>query len=333
MILKSFELERNIKSILNYKFILIYGENIGLKEVFKKKIVNLNKNAEIINLYLEDIAKNKDIILKEIKNISLFNEEKVIIVNQANEKIYTEIESLINVKENVRIIVIADLLDKRSKLRNLFEKEKSFAIIPCYNDNDITLRNLVQNELKDFKYFNSNTINMIISYSNSNRKTIINNIEKIKSFYEKRILSEDSLEVLLNSDRNEIFENIRDASLNGDKKKLNDLLGNFNFTNEDAYFYLNMINYRLIKLLEIHRQNINNSNYNNAINNMKPPVFWKDKPVFLKLLQKWDKQRVIGALEYLGKTEKKIKNNSSLNTLTIIKNSITNICTNSWVYF
>ena len=333
MILKSFELERNIKSILNYKFILIYGENIGLKEVFKKKIVNLNKNAEIINLYLEDIAKNKDIILREVKNISLFNEKKIIIVNQVNEKIYSEIESLMNVKENIRIIIIADLLDKRSKIRNLFEKEKNFAIIPCYNDNDITLRNLVQNELKDFKNVNSNTINMIISYSNSNRKTIINNIEKIKSFYEKRILSEGSLEVLLNSDRNEMFENIRDAALDGDKKKLNDLLGNFNFTNEDAYFYLNMINYRLIKLLEIHRQNINNSNYNNAINNMKPPVFWKDKPVFLKLLQKWDKQRVIGALEYLGKTEQKIKNNSTLNTLTVVKNSITNICTNSWVYF
>ena len=333
MILKSFELERNIKSILNYKFILIYGENIGLKEVFKKKIVNLNKNAEIINLYLEDIAKNKDIILREVKNISLFNEEKIIIVNQVNEKIYSEIESLMNVKENIRIIIIADLLDKRSKIRNLFEKEKNFAIVPCYNDNDITLRNLVQNELKDFKNVNSNTINMIISYSNLNRKTIINNIEKIKSFYEKRILSEGSLEVLLNSDRNEMFENIRDAALDGDKKKLNDLLGNFNFTNEDAYFYLNMINYRLIKLLEIHRQNINNSNYNNAINNMKPPVFWKDKPVFLKLLQKWDKQRVIGALEYLGKTEQKIKNNSTLNTLTVVKNSITNICTNSWVYF
>ena len=333
MILKSFELEKNIKSILNYKFILIYGENIGLKDVLKKKIVNLNQKAEIINLYLEDITKNKNIILSEVKNVSLFNEEKLIVVNQVNEKIYSEIESLINIKENIRIIIMADLLDRRSKLRNLFEKEKNFAIIPCYNDNDITLRNLIQSELKDFKNLNSNTINMIISYSNLNRKTIINNIEKIKSFYEKKILFEDSLEVLLNSDRNEMFENIRDAALDGDKKKLNDLLSNFNFTNEDAYFYLNMINYRLIKLLEIHRQNINNSNYNNAINNMKPPVFWKDRPVFLKLLQKWDKQRVIGALEYLGKTEKKIKNNSALNTLTVVKNSITNICTNSWVYF
>ena len=132
-------------------------------------------------------------------------------------------------------------MDKRSKLRNLFEKENNLAIIPCYNDNDNTLRNLVQNELKDFKNVNSNTINMIISYSNLNRKTIINNIEKINSFYEKRILSEDSLEVLLNSDRNEMFENIRDAALDGDKKKLNDLLGNFKSFQTFAQLILRII--------------------------------------------------------------------------------------------
>ena len=62
---------------------------------------------------------------------------------------------------------------------------------------------------------------MILNYSNLNRKTILNNLEKIKSFYDKKILSEESLEELLNSDRNELFENIRDAALIGDKTKLN----------------------------------------------------------------------------------------------------------------
>ena len=96
--------------------------------------------------------------------------------------------------------------------------------------------------------------------------------------------------------------------------------------------YLNMINYRLIKLLEIHKQNTSND-FNIAISKIRPPVFWKDKPVLIKLLKKWDKQRVLDALQYLGKTEKKIKNNSTLNTLTMVKNSITNICANSWACF
>ena len=66
---------------------------------------------------------------------------------------------------------------------------------------------------------------------------------------------------------------------------------------------------------------------------MKPPIFWKDKPAYIKLLKKWDKQRVLEALEYLGKTEKKLKNNNTLNSLTVVKNSITNLCAKSWSYF
>jgi len=333
MILKSYEVENNIQNINKFKFILIYGENIGLKEVLKKNIINLKNKADIINFYQEDITKNKDIILNEVKNVSLFVQEKVIIVNQVSEKLVDEIEFLLDCKEDIKIILIADLLDKKSKLRNLFEKESNLAIIPCYSDNDITLRKVVLTELKEFKNLNSNTINMILGYSNLERKTILNNLEKIKSFYENKVLSEDSLETLLNSDRNEMFENIRDAALSGDKTKLNALLSNFSFSNEDSFLYLNMINYRLIKLLDIHKKNTNNKDFSVTISKMRPPIFWKDKPILLKLLKKWDKQSVIDALIYLGQTEEKIKKNSAINNLTMVKNSITNICTNSWVYF
>ena len=212
-------------------------------------------------------------------------------------------------------------------------KKTNLGIIPCYQDNEITLRNLIKNELSDFKNLETNLINMIINYSNLNRKTIKNNLDKIKSFYDKRILSEDSLETLLNSDRNEMFENIRDAALSGDKLKLNDLLDNFVFSNEDVYQYLNMINYRFIKILDIHKQNENYNDLNVTISKMKPPVFWKDRPVYLKMLKKWDKQSVIEVLKYLAKVENKIKKNSTINSLTIIKNSITNICATSWTYF
>lgn len=333
MILKSFEIENNIQKVLKYKFVLIYGENIGLKEYLKKKLINLNNKSEIINLFQEDIVKNKDIISNEVKNVSLFTENKTIIVNQINEKIISEIENLLVSKENIKIILIGDLLDKRSKLRTLFEKNNDLAIIPCYNDTEITLRRLIQNELKDFKKLDSNTINKIINYSNLDRKTIQNNILKINSFYDKKIITEQSLEILLNADRNELFENIRDAALVGDKERLNNLLDRFVFANEDAYLYLNMINFRLTKILDIHKQNTNNQNLELVINKMRPPIFWKDKPLFLKLLKKWDKQKVIEALAFLGKIERRIKSNSSLNGLTLIKNSITNICTNSWVCF
>ena len=333
MILKSFDIEKNIQKIQQYKFILIYGENIGLKETLKKNIVNLNGKAEIINLYQEDINKNKNILINEIKSISLFSEEKVIVVNQTNEKILTELDTILKSEEKIKIVFIADLLDKKSKLRATFEKGNNLAIIPCYNDNDITLKNLINSELKDFKNLNSNTINMILNYSNLNRKTILNNIDKIKSFYDKKVLSEESLETLLNSDRNEFFENIRDASLIGDRTKLNNLLSNFAFSNDETFFYLNMINFRLIRLMEIHKVNEDYKDFNVAITKIRPPIFWKDKPMYLELLKRWHKQSILEALKYLGHTEETIKKNSSLNSLTIVKNSILNICSNSWTYF
>ncbi len=334
MILKSFEVENNIKNILKFKFILIYGENIGLKDTLKKKIINSNKTSDLVNLYQDDIIKNKNIIADEVKNVSLFTKNKLIILNQINEKIFSEIENLIDSKEDIRLIIFGEMLDKKSKLRNLFEKNSKLAIVPCYNDSDITLRNLVHNELKDFKNLNLDKINKVLTYSNLNRKNIINNLEKIKTFYhDNKILSDDTLEVLLNSDRNEIFENIRDAALDGDKNELNNLLNNFTFSKEDSFQYLNVINFRLIKLLEIHKNNMDDNNFEVTITKMKPPIFWKDRPVYLKLLKKWHKQRVIGALNYLGKIENKIKSNSAINSLSIIKNSITNICTNSWTYF
>ena len=333
MILKSFEIEEEINKIAKFKYILIYGENIGLKEVLKKKIIKLNDKAEIINLYQEDIIKNKDIILNELKNVSLFAKEKVIIINQINEKVFSEIENLEYSKQDVKIVLMGDLLDKKSKLRNLFEKERNFAIIPCYNDNEITLRKLIQAELKLFDNVNSNTINMILSYSNLNRKTILNNIDKIKSYFDKKKLVEETLDVLLNSDRNEVFENIRDAALSGEKNKLNSLLGNFSFSKEDSFQYLNMINFRLARLLDIHKQNLNNKDFNLTMSKMRPPIFWKDKPIYINLLKKWDKQRVLEAIAYLGKIENKIKKNSTIDNLTMVKNSITNICANSWAYF
>ena len=333
MILKSFEIENNIQKIEQYNFILIYGENIGLKETLKKKIVSFNKKTEIINLYQEDINKNKNVILDEVKNISLFSEEKLIIINQTSENILAELENILDGKEKIKIILIADLLDKKSKLRATFEKKNNMAIIPCYNDNDITLRKLIQNELGGFKNLNPNIVNMILNYSNLNRKTVLNNLEKIKTFYENKIISDDTLETLLNSDRNELFENIRDAALIGDKTMLNSLLNNFAFTNDDTFVYLNKINYKLIKLLEIHKENNKHSDFNITITKMRPPIFWKDKPIYLNLLKKWHISNVLEALTYLGKIEEKLKKNSKLNGITIVKNAITNICTNSWSYF
>ena len=149
----------------------------------------------------------------------------------------------------------------------------------------------------------------------------------------KNKIDENELEILLRSDTNEIFNDIRDAVLTKDKLKLNNLLNDFVFIKEDAYIYFNSINTRLLKLLDIFNLVNKNVNLDNAVDTIKPPIFWKDKPIYKKMMNKWDKSSVLEAVKYLGKIDKMMKTNSNVNGLTLIKNSLNNICSTTWTYF
>ena len=70
-----------------------------------------------------------------------------------------------------------------------------------------------------------------------------------------------------------------------------------------------------------------------ALENLKPKIFWKDKPIYKKMMNKWDKSSILEAVKYLGKIDKMMKTNSNVNELTLIKNSLNNICSTTWTYF
>ena len=135
MILKSYIVEKNIDSLKDYSSILVYGENIGLKDDIKEKIKEEHKNAELINFFQDEIIKKNQIVYNEINNTSLFNEKKVIILHEVSDKIFKIIEELLEKTGNsLKILVISGNLDKKSKIRNHFEKGNNIGIIPCYND-------------------------------------------------------------------------------------------------------------------------------------------------------------------------------------------------------
>ena len=123
MIYKSYIVEQDVNTVKE-NLGLFYGENLGLKNDFKKKIVIEKNKCQILRFSNEEILKNKNNILKEISNISLFGNKKIIFIDQANEKI---LELIGEIQENInedRIFLFADALEKRSKLRSYFEKTK-----------------------------------------------------------------------------------------------------------------------------------------------------------------------------------------------------------------
>lgn len=321
MILKSYIVEKDIKILDKYQAVLLYGENDGIKDDIKSKLKILNKDAEIINFFENEIIKNRNILYENIINESLFSEKKIIFIQSATDKILSEIlESLEKENLNIKIFIFSDNLDKKSKLRSLFEKEKKLTIIPCYEDNERTMITYINQELAGYKGLTGELINLIISNSNTNRKIIQSEITKIKTFFLNKIIDKNLLLEILNIKNNADFDEIRDNALNGRKEKVNKLLSEFDLLNEDSFFYLNSLNYRILKLTEIQKINGNSGNFEKALDSVKPQIFWKDKPLILEQLKKWNIERLNKAAYKINETEILMKKNSQTRNDIIIKN-------------
>ena len=125
---------------------------------------------------------------------------------------------------------------------------------------------------------------------------------------------------------NESFDKLRDLSLNGDKTRTNKLLSDTNFDLEKSIFYLSSINHRLDKLNQINKIRIVEKNLEKAIENVKPPIFWKDKPNFMTQAKKWNEEKIRYVLDKTYKLEIKLKSNSTINKNILIKMLLVDIC-------
>lgn len=328
MIVKSYIVEKNYNILNEYRATLLYGENEGIKDDIKDKIKDSNKEAEVIIFFEDEIVKNKNILYENIVNESLFNQDKIIFIQSTTDKILNEIlESIEKKRDNTKIYIFSENLEKKSKLRNLFEKEKDLATIACYADNENTLVSYINKELNDYKGLTGEIINLIISNSNINRKIIQSEIVKIKHFFAEKKIDMKQLLELLNIKYNYSFDEMRDNVLLGDKKKINNLLSELNILSEDSFFYLNNLNYRILKLIEIEKTNSEFNNYEKAIENHKPAVFWKDKPIYIKQLKNLNLQRLEMIASKIGECEVMMKKKSYLRNDVIIKNLIVYLST------
>lgn len=324
MIYKSHILEEDINQLSN-NITLFYGENFGLINEFKEKIQEINKDKKIIKVNQENILKDQNIIFNEIRNISLFDEKKIIFIYGANDKILNIIEEIKPSIDKNEIFIFGSILDKKSKLRYQFEKSKEYNIVACYKDNEVNLRRLITNKFKGFSGVSSEVISALLENSGLDRMKLNNEIEKIKIFFIDKKISFNLLEKILNLKTEEDFDLIKDFALKGDNKMTNKLLNVTVLENEKIPFYLNIINQRLNRLKEIKIVS-KGKNISNFMSSLRPPLFWKDKPNFIKQEKLWDNKKLSLALNQTYNLELNIKSNSDVNKTVLIKKLLLDLC-------
>ena len=324
MIYKSYLIEQNI-SLLDKNLFLFYGENLGLKNELKEKIRFQNKKAEIINLSQDDIINNIDNFFNEILNISLFDEKKIYFINQVNDKILDAIKIIEPKIDSQKFYLISESLDKRSKIRNYFEKSNNCGVVACYIDNEISFKKIIIERLKNYKGVTTENINLISDKCNLNRDKLNNELDKIYTFFLEKNIDRNKLEILLDNKINNDFSLLKDEAFNGNKIETNKLLSDTIIDSEKNVLYLNIINQRLLKLNEIFKL-IGQTSLEKAIDMLKPPIFWKDKPAFLKQAKKWNMNKIKKILNKTYSLELEIKSNSIVNKNILLKKLLIDIC-------
>ena len=323
MIYKSYLIEKNFS--INESLTLFYGENLGLKNLFQKKIKEQNKDSEIISYNQEDILKDENQIYNEILNRSLFNVKKIFLVNGVSDKIIDQIQKIEKIIDDRKIFFFSDILEKKSKLRNYFEKSANAAIVACYNDNEIAIKKIIQEQLKGFNNLTNQTINLILNSSGLDRVKVDNEIQKIVTCFINKEIDQTKLETLLNIRENEDFNVLKDQAFIGNKIATNKFMSNTFIEPEKNIMYLNIINQRLNKLLEIDKIT-KNGRTEEAVNSIKPPIFWKDKATIILQAQKWNKTKINSILEGTFNLEILFKSNSQINQTILLKKLLIDIC-------
>jgi DNA polymerase-3 subunit delta len=313
MIVKNFELKKYLND--DFNLYLMYGDNTGLIEDTIQKTFKPLYLENIYDYEELEIISNSEKFYSEIFNSSFFNKKKLIIINRVTEKIKVILENLINKKINdVKIILKSSLLDKKSKLRNTFEKNKNLLIIPFYRDTNQSLFNITEKFFKNKKIsISSESIFFLLDKIGDNRLILLNELDKIYNYTKNSstIKLHEIVKLINFNDENKNNEFV-DFLLSKNKKKILNIFNEINFTIEDIIQVIRIISYKLKRLKKIAIELNLKKNYDQIISSFRPPIFWKDKENIKNHLKILSLKEINTYIKQLQDIELLIKKNSQL---------------------
>ena len=307
MIVKNYE-SKKIDIKLN-KFFLLNGDNDGAKEDFIKSILKEKYvNSEI---YFEnEILNNLENFYSSISTKSFFDDEKIIIIKKSTNKILNLVEEIREKSfKDLILILNADLLDKKSRLRNFFEKEKETICVAFYADTHQTLNIIANNFLRDIKLsLSQQSINLIIEKSNGSRQHLQNELEKINSLSltNKKIEINQIMRITNLGNQNTISELI-DLCLIKNKVKMIKMLNENNFTGDDSILILRSLLNKTKRLFNLSKSYQVNRNIDSLVLSYKPTIFWKEKDLVKQQIKIWSLINIKKLISQISTIEQLVK--------------------------
>lgn len=324
MIIKSYELKK--LNLDKNKYILFYGANEGAKIEEINRLKLLNKDKTFINYEEKEILENSENIYNNIFSKSLFENKKIIIINRTTDKLLKIIEDVLEKNfEDIYLIFISENLEKKSKLRSLFEKKKELTCTAFYPDTSDALSRVAHDFFRERKILISQAdINLIVDKCNGDRGILKNELSKIEFFSKNKTkISTKNILKLVNLVENHSISELIDNCLAKNQKKTINILNDNNFSSEDCIIITRTFINKSKRIMKLSKDYQSNGNLDKTITNAKPPIFWKDKEIVKQQINKWSPNQISELIYSLNEIELQIKKNYN-NPINIISDFILN---------
>ena len=312
MIIKNFELDKI--DIKNFNLFLFYGDNQGFKDEIAEKICQ-QKNLKKTLYFEKEVLSNTENFLNSISSKSFFENEKIIVIKNATDKLKEIINDIYELQNpDITVILISDLLEKKSKLRNFFEKTNNVICIPFYPDEHKDLNIIANNffKKKDIK-ISQQTINLIIDRANQSRQHLNNELQKIENFaLNKKEIKDVDIIKLTNLGKNYEISELVETCLAKNQNKLLKIMNENHFSNEDVILILRIFLIKTKRLLNLALNSKPNKNFDEAISKFRPPIFWKEKPYVKQQLINWSESKLKKLINEINEIELLSKKNSQI---------------------
>ncbi len=320
MIIKLFELKKI--NLEKNNLILLYGKNEGLKN---QEIKNLtNENDKVFAYEEKEVLSNQNEILEDILNKSLFEPKKTIIIKRVSDKILNFVKEINDRNlQDTRILLNADNLEKKSKLRIFFEKDKKLVCVAFYPDNEQTLSKLAYEFLKERKIpISPSNINSVIKRCNGDRENLFNDLRKIENYCKKgKKINSEIISKLLNLYEDYSISELVDNCLAKNTIKTLNILNENNFSTEDCILITRTFLNKSKRILILSNNYSDNKSIDLTISSAKPPIFWKDKEIIKQQIFKWSPENIKLLIYRINELELLVKKNAA-NSINLITNFI-----------
>lgn len=302
--------------------ILLYGPDSGLvsergDRIAVKSGVDLDDPFCLIRMNADDLASDPLRLADEANTIGMFGGERLIRISGPTRKDLTKaLEPVLNTPpEDCWIIVESGDLKKSSGLRKQVEKSTAGLALPCYQDNDAALNQLIQTEIIDHGVqLDRETQSLLRSRLGSDRRASRNELQKLYLYaHRKGEVTEADIRALVGDTSTFVVDDIADATAGGQLVKLEEGLNQAEVTDAapDMIILATLRHFQMLHWAKVQME-AKRQGPSQVFRTIRPPMHFSRERSVVDALSYWHYDPLLRAIERLEKTSFECRKNADL---------------------